>query len=209
MPINLTKKKTQYCFSLFNREGVFKMKYIDKKQTNLMITCSPKEALNRSEQGDNAARVLKFLMRNYEQIFRKEKQINLEKAMELLGLSFYEIQKQLSLMDKENILEFKKSNSDIKLYWKIPREDSYTINPFLKRIAAENDLKAKKIVFMIDYAFETSECKRNKILRYFGEEKVENCQQCSAINCQRESNPDREVKLEITKNPEERSTKHL
>ncbi len=188
-------KKTKYCFSLLNREGVFEMKYIYEKQTRLMIKCSPKEALNRSEQGDNSARILKFLMRNYEEIFRKEKQINLTKVMELLGLSFNEIHKQLSLMDKENILEFQKSNSDIKLYWKTPREDNYTINPFLKKITAENDLKVKKIAFMIDYAFEISECRRNKILRYFGEEKLENCQQCSAISCQKKSNPDREVKF--------------
>mgnify|MGYP002883741903 CR=1 FL=1 len=184
-------KKSQYCFRLLNREGVFEMKYIHEKQIDLMITCSPKEALNRSKQDDDAARILKFLMRNYEQIFRKEKQINLVQIMELLGLSFSEIQKKLSLMDKENILEFQNSNSDIKLYWKIPREDNYTINPFLKRIASENDLKAKKIAFMIEYAFETSECRRNKILRYFGEEKLENCEQCSAISCQKKINPDR------------------
>ena len=44
---------------------------------------------------------------------------------------------------------------------------------------------------MIEYAFETSECRRNKILRYFGEEKLENCEQCSAISCQKKINPDR------------------
>jgi superfamily II DNA helicase RecQ len=38
---------------------------------------------------------------------------------------------------------------------------------------------------MLDYAFEGSECKRNKILRYFGEKKSDTCQQCSAKSCQK------------------------
>ena len=96
----------------------------------------------------------------------KEKKINLGQVADLLGLGFDQIQKQLSLMNKENIVEYQQSNTDIKLYWKVPREDNYTLNPFLKRTEAHNQLKVKKIAYMLDYAFERFECKRNKILRY-------------------------------------------
>jgi ATP-dependent DNA helicase RecQ len=125
------------------------------------------------------------LLRNYEELFRKEKKINMGQVVDLLGLDFDEIQKQLSLMDKENVLEYHQSNTDIKLYWKVPREDKFTLIPFLKRTAANNQLKIDKIAFMLDYAFEKSECKRNKILRYFGDKKSDNCQQCSATGCKK------------------------
>ena len=59
----------------------------------------------------------------------------------LLGLSFDQINIQLSLMKKEHILQFQKSNTDITLQWKVPREDNYTLNPFLKTIANQNQLK--------------------------------------------------------------------
>ena len=90
-------------------------------------------------------------------------------------LNFDQIQKQLSLINKENIVEYQQSNTDIKLYWKVPREDNYTLNPFLERTLAHNQLKVKKIAYMLDYAFERFECKRNKILRYFGEKKSGTC----------------------------------
>ena len=114
-----------------------------------------------------------------------------------MGLGFDEIQKQLSLIDKENIVEYQQSSTDIKLHWKVPREDHYTLNPFLKRTTAHNQLKINKIAFMLDYAFEKSKCKRNKILFYFGEKKSDTCQQCSAKSCQKKSNADTEVRLEI------------
>ena len=70
-------------------------------------------------------------------------------------------------MEKENIIEYQQSSTDIKLYWKLPREDNYTINPFLKRTKEHNKFKANKIKFMLDYAFDEFKCKRNKILLYF------------------------------------------
>ena len=67
---------------------------------------------------------------------------------------FGEIKKQLSLMEKENIIEHKQSSTDIKLYWKLPREDDYTLNPLLKKTKAHYKSKANKIKFMLDYAFQ-------------------------------------------------------
>ena len=192
-------KKAQHCLGILDREGVLEMQYIHETQTHLKIIGSPAEALRRSEQADDAARILQFLMRNYEELFRKEKKINLGQVADLLGLGFDQIQKQLSLLNKENIVEYQQSNTDIKLYWKVPREDNYTLNPFLKRTVAHNQLKVKKIAYMLDYAFERFECKRNKILRYFGEKKSGTCRQCSAKNCQKNSKPDSLVRLEIIK----------
>ena len=178
-------KKVQHCFGILEREGVLELQYIHENNTHLKIKCSPAEAIERVTKGDDAARILQFLMRNYEEIFSKENQINLGKILDLLSLDFDEIKKQLSLMEKENIIEHKQSITDIKLYWKLPREDDYTLNPLLKRTKAHNKLRANKIKFMLDYAFEEFKCKRNKILLYFGEKKTVTCLQCSAKSCKK------------------------
>lgn len=190
-------KKIRYCFGILDREGVLEVQQTYETQTYLKIKCSPSDALRRSEKGDDAARILQFLMRNYQELFRKEKKINLGQIVDLLGLRFDEINKQLSWMDKEQILEYQQLNTDITLYWKVPREDNYTLNPFLKRITTQNQFKVKKMAFMLNYAFERSECKRNKILGYFGEKKSDHCAQCSAKSCQKNSIPNANVKLEI------------
>jgi len=190
-------KKAHQCLSILDREGVFELQQNHETQTHLKIISSHSEALYRSEQGDDAARLLQFFMRNYEELFRKEKKINLGQVLDLLGISFNEIPKKLQLLEKENIIAYQQSNTDLKLYWKVPREDQYTLNPFLKRMAAHHQLKADKISFMLDYAFEKTECKRNKILKYFGERKSDNCQQCSAKSCRKEEKLEVDIQSEI------------
>ena len=181
------QKKAHYCFGILDREGVFELRNTLETQTYLKIKCSPSVAITRSENRDDGARILQFLMRNYQELFRKEKKINLDQMENLLGLSFDQINIQLSLMKKEHILQFQQSNTDITLQWKVPREDNYTLNPFLKTIANQNQLKIKKLAFMLNYSFESSECKRNKILSYFGETISGKCEQCSAKSCQKKS----------------------
>ena len=178
--------------SLLDREGVFEMQHIHETQSYLKIICEPAVAKQRIEQRDDTARILQFLMRNYEEIFRKEKKINWGQLVDLLGIPFEEIPKKLDILAKENIIDHQQSKTDIKLYWKVPREDQYTLNPFLKRMTTHHRFKSDKINFMIDYAFDSSQCKRNQILRYFGEKKRDYCHQCSVDCCKknRESNSD-------------------
>lgn len=195
----LPSKKTFNAFGILDREGVFEWKSTHETQTYLKINCSPKAASERSEQRDPAGRILQFVMRNYPEIFRKSKKINLGQISDLLQMDFELIHKKLVLLEKENIIELKKGNTDTQLFWKVPREDRYTLAPFMKRTVDHHQRKADKITFMLDYAFENSECKRNKILRYFGEKKTDLCQKCSAKSCRKNNRPDHDVAANIKK----------
>lgn len=194
---NFHPKKTLECLKILDREGVLELQQAYETQTYVKIVSSASVASQRAENVDDAARILQFLMRNYQEIFRKEKKINLGQIVDLVGISFEEILKKLEGLKKENIVDFQHYNTDLKLYWKVPREDQYTLNPFLKRIKAHHQQKSDKIGFMIDYAFDNSECKRNKILRYFGEKKSDLCKQCSARSCRKEETVDLDLPSEI------------
>ena len=161
------------------------MQYIHEAQTHLKILITPEHAIRRTEQGDIVGKILQFLMRNYEELFRKEKKIDLRQITNILELNFDQVQKQLSLMEKEKIVKYQQFNTDFKLLMKVPREDNFTLNNFLEKTKVNNKQKENKIAYMLDYAFEKSECKRNKILRYFGEKKSDCCHQCSGKSCQK------------------------
>ena len=194
---NFHPKKTLECLKILDREGVLELQQAYETQTYVKIVSSASVASQRAEYVDDAGRILQFLMRNYQEVFRKEKKINLGQIVDLVGISFEEILKKLEGLKKENIVDFQHYNTDLKLYWKVPREDQYTLNPFLKRIKAHHQQKADKIGFMIDYAFDNGECKRNKILRYFGEKKSDLCKQCSARSCRKEETVDLDLPSEI------------
>ena len=194
---NFHPKKTLECLKILDREGVLELQQAYETQTYVKIVSSASVASQRAENADDAGRILQFLMRNYQEVFRKEKKINLGQIVDLVGISFEEILKKLEGLKKENIVDFQHYNTDLKLYWKVPREDQYTLNPFLKRIKAHHQQKADKIGFMIDYAFDNGECKRNKILRYFGEKKSDLCKQCSARSCRIKETVDLDLPSEI------------
>lgn len=194
---NFHPKKTLECLKILDREGVLELQQAYETQTYVKIVSSASVASQRAENVDDAGRILQFLMRNYQEIFRKEKKINLGQIIDLVGISFEEILKKLEGLKKDNIVDFQHYNTDLKLYWKVPREDQYTLNPFLKRIKAHHQQKADKIGFMIDYAFDNGECKRNKILRYFGEKKSDLCKQCSARSCRKKETVDLDLPSEI------------
>ena len=89
----------------------------------------------------------------------------------------------MKLLEKQNIIKFEQVNTDINLYWKVPREDQFTLNSLLKRVEEYTHQKKNKVKKMTEYAFDLNKCKRNSILNYFGEHNENVCQNCSANSC--------------------------
>lgn len=178
-------KKVFNCFKVFDREGVFEFQQLYQSQTFVKFHCTQQQAIQRIEQNDSAASVVQFLMRNIEEVFSSEKKINLGQFSDLLGMEIDRIKAVLVSLEKENIIKLNLINTDVKLQWKIPREDQFTLNVFLQRVEDQNQLKQDKIQKMLDYAFDLRQCKRNVILSYFGEHRKKICNNCSAESCQR------------------------
>ena len=176
-------KKIFNCFKFFDREGVFEFQQLYQSQAFIMLTCSQKQAIKRIQQNDNGGLIIQFLMRKFEDISRSKKKININQFARLLDISIEKIRKQLILLQKQNIIKFESVTTDINLYWKVPREDQFTLNSLLKRAEKHYQQKKHKIQKMIEYAFDFNKCKRNTLLNYFGESKNNECQNCSANTC--------------------------
>ena len=176
-------KKIFNCFKFFDREGIFEFQQLYKSQTFILIICSQKQAVQRIQQNDDGGLIIQFLMRKFENIFRSKKKINLSQLSNFLDIDIQKISNELILLDKQNIIKFESVNTDISLYWKVPREDQFTLNSLLKRAEEYSKQKKVKVQKMIEYAFDINKCKRNTILNYFGESKENVCQKCSANSC--------------------------
>ena len=179
----LESKKILNCFKVFDREGVFEFQQLYQSKTFVRIQCSHDQAVKRIQQADAGGAIVQFLMRNFEDIFRDEKKVNLGQFSDLMGMEISEIKRHLILLEKQSIIALQMINTDIKLHWKVPREDQFTLNPFLKRVEKHNQLRADKVEKMLDYAFNQIKCKRNIILSYFGEKRANVCGNCSAKCC--------------------------
>ena len=148
-----------------------------------MLTCSQEQAIKRVQQNDEGGLIIQFLMRSFEDIFRTKKKIDFNQLSRFLNINTEQINRYLILLEKQNMIELEFLNTDISIYWKLPREDQFTLNVFLKKVEKKTQQKKDKIQKMFDYAFDINKCKRNSILSYFGENQEKVCKNCSAKSC--------------------------
>ena len=66
------------------------------------------------------------------------------------------------------------------------REDEYTINRIAPYLETQNKLKIQRINDFVAYVKDEKTCRNQLLLRYFGQEKKENCGICS--NCLKQQN---------------------
>ena len=176
-------KKIVNCFKVFDREGVFEFQQLYKAQTYVLLTCSQEQAIKRVQQNDEGGLIIQFLMRSFEDIFRTKKKIDINQLSRFLNINNEKINRYLILLEKQNMIELEFLNTDISIYWKLPREDQFTLNVFLKKVEENTKQKKDKVQKMFDYAFDINKCKRNSILSYFGENQEKVCKNCSAKSC--------------------------
>ena len=176
-------KKIVNCFKVFDREGVFEFQQLYKAQTYVLLACSQEQAIKRVQQNDEGGLIIQFLMRSFEDIFRTKKKIDFNQLSRFLNINTEKINRYLILLEKQNMIELEFLNTDISIYWKLPREDQFTLNVFLKKVEENTKQKKDKVQKMFDYAFDINKCKRNSILSYFGENQEKVCKNCSAKSC--------------------------
>ena len=176
-------KKIVNCFKVFDREGVFEFQQLYKAQTYVLLACSQEQAIKRVQQNDEGGLIIQFLMRSFEDIFRTKKKIDINQLSRFLNINNEKINRYLILLEKQKMIELEFLNTDISIYWKLPREDQFTLNVFLKKVEENTKQKKDKVQKMFDYAFDINKCKRNSILSYFGENQEKVCKNCSAKSC--------------------------
>ena len=86
-------------------------------------------------------------------------------------------------LKKNEILNFTFLESSFFIKLIVPREDNFTLSSVIKLSEKIFQVKKKKFEKMLEFIHDSSICNRNKILSYFGENKKDNCMQCSSDSC--------------------------
>ena len=113
----------------------------------------------------------------------KKIEISIEKLIQFTNLSRKEIYEYLKFYNKINLLDLDITSSDIQLHWLKPREDNYSINPLIKQLEEISSIKKIKFKKIIKLIYDDKNCKTRQLLKYFGENKANNCMNCSSFCC--------------------------
>ena len=180
---NRNFRKTLYCLNQFDREGIISLKASEEKYIDIKTKCSALQATEFLKSQNIAAKVLEYLMRKNPYFFKEKTQISPPKIIDALHLSFNQFTEALERLERNGILDFTEQRAYYYYTPKTPREDSYTLQTIIKNNTTLHQQKKQKIDVMIAFVEDETNCKRNKILQYFGTSVEGVCHQCSSRSC--------------------------
>lgn len=132
--------------------------------------------------------LVKVLLRTYGGIFDYETKVNLNLVIEKTSMPERKVIEQLKQLEKDEVISLEMANTDSEITFLKPREDSITINPIIKTIEQQHQLKHQQVEAVINYVNDDTVCKNKQLLAYFGEKTKEDCGLCS-VCLQKTTNP--------------------
>lgn len=123
--------------------------------------------------------LVKVLLRTYGGIFDYDTKVNLNLVIDKTDLPEKKVIQQLQLLEKDEIISLEMANTDSEITFLKPREDEITINPIIKTIQQQHQLKHQQVEAVINYVNNDRTCKNIQLLKYFGEKSKDNCGICS------------------------------
>ncbi|MBQ0057362.1 MAG: RecQ family ATP-dependent DNA helicase [Bacteroidales bacterium] len=162
-----------------------------EKWSRIMFTCT-KEKLYHLEQFDSECqRIINALLRLYTGLFADLVRFSEERVMAYTGLDRETVYQKLLLLKRFHILQYVPARQTPVIYYNLPRLDSDEV--VLPHAIYEDRKKRdeEKVHAMIDYAFDNTRCRLQRLLDYFGETKSQPCGKCDVcLSCNGNTNTD-------------------
>ena len=175
--------KVRKCLDLFEQEGIFQLKSGQVDKIIIKIQSTKKQILDYISKNTLESKMLELLIRQKAEFFKNYTIISSKKIFSSLQCSEDEMYLAFNRLKKNKILNFISLESSFYLKQLVPREDNYTLYSLIKRSEKIFDIRKYKLEKMLKYIHDSSTCNRNKILSYFGENKINNCMECSSDPC--------------------------
>jgi ATP-dependent DNA helicase RecQ len=127
----------------------------------------------------NDEEIILTILRTYPGIYDMPTAFNLALIAKKSNHSEAEVHQVLQKLNEKNILSYHAKNNDASLVFNEIREDEKTINRVSKYLENQNILKTAQLKSVLNYVSDTTHCKSQLILSYFGELDAPACGKCS------------------------------
>lgn len=191
----LPSEKVYNTLQLLDRISILKLSQQFRKKAYLQFIISNRQLFPYLEENTKVEPVIKAILRTYGGIFENKMPVNLHLISTKAGISEKDVLDILNRLNQDKIVDFEFQQNDASITFLVPREDEKSIYPFSRYIKDQAKKKMEMIEYLLSYVENDSICRRNQLLRYFGEEPGEPCGICSV--CQP---ADKVLKRETIKN---------
>ncbi|TYP75108.1 RecQ family ATP-dependent DNA helicase [Aquimarina intermedia] len=176
---NLNTTITYNALLLLDRCSVISFVQRFSKKSAIHITSTQNQLLNYSADQKVTSLIIKGILRTYGGIFDDETPINIPLLASKLAMDETLIINTLTTLQDEGLLTFTYAQSDAEIIFLVPREDELTINRIRHHIKEYTQSKVEKVAAMVSFIKNTSQCRSQQLLEYFGEKKPDECEICS------------------------------
>ncbi|MEY8848761.1 ATP-dependent DNA helicase RecQ [Psychroserpens sp. XS_ASV72] len=180
--------QTYNALQILDRNSIIKLNQQFNYKSALQFTISNHALFSYLEQHQNFDTIIKSILRTYGGIFEHQLAINLSLIAQKAATSEKEIVRVLEQLHKDDVVDFKFSNTDSEVVFLQPREDDKTINRISRVVEQQHDIKKQQVQSVIDYIYTDAICKSIQLLRYFGEQTDTPCGICSVCTSSKKGN---------------------
>jgi ATP-dependent DNA helicase RecQ len=175
---NLSYQTVMNSLKFLEKEGYLLLLEMSDSDSKIFFTASKEDLYKFQVENEKYDKFIKVLLRSYSGIFTEFTKINEEDIARRTNLKSEEIGKQLTQLEKFNILIYKKKKSRPQIIYLTERIDSnnlYISNDTYKirKETAEDRLNA-----VINYIQNDNKCRSIQLLKYFDEEQSKRCGKC-------------------------------
>ncbi|PIB27899.1 RecQ family ATP-dependent DNA helicase [Maribacter sp. 4G9] len=169
---------TYNTLKILDRNSVIALSESFNRMSSVQFICSKDSLLEYLKRNSFLDDSVKLILRTYGGIFENHTVINTFTLAKKLNYPENKVLGHLEILDKDEIIEYHASHSDLELTFLVPREDDQTINRFAKNIEEQNQLKKAQVEAMLEYIDKDQVCRSKQLLQYFGEKDLLPCGIC-------------------------------
>ncbi|MCH5246841.1 MAG: RecQ family ATP-dependent DNA helicase [Muribaculaceae bacterium] len=183
---NLPTSPTRNSMEILTQAGLFEFNEDMRSSARLMILLR-KEELYNLRIDNEADRILNQILRMYPGLFSDYVYINEQLIASHLDLTPQTVYEALLRLARNYVIHYVPRRSTPYLYYPTSREEVRHV--VIPRTVYEDrrSVMEKRIKSMSDFIFSHDECRSKTILRYFGEENVEDCGHCDVCRAKNKS----------------------
>lgn len=185
---NLNKFCLQYTFPVmktFNalqfldNQGVITMSQEFSQNAVVQFVVPSKEVIRYMSLNPSHSEIMLAILRSYPGIYETPASLNFALIARKSLCTESEIISLLQKLHQQELIDYRESSNDATLIFNEIREDDHTINRISKHLTVQNSLKQKRLQAVLGYVRNSTDCRSNLIIEYFGEQPAADCGICS------------------------------
>ena len=169
---------TYNALRILDQNSVISLSESFSKRTTVRFIAGKEQLFDYLEKHKVIAPTIQAILRTYGGIFDHDTKINTALLSKKLTIPEKKIYAILQQLQDDGIIEYVAQHNDLSITFLVPREDDRTINIFAHKIKQQQQLKAAKVEFILNYVKNDHTCRSKQLLSYFGENSSNDCGIC-------------------------------